>query len=106
CQAEDGIRDWSVTGVQTCALPTSCCATQPRRSRASVCARGSPRPVSKDSARVAALGDIDELNSAIGVILAEQVASEVRAALEQSSEERRVGKERRRAARRDDTGRE
>ncbi|HJY78185.1 MAG TPA: cob(I)yrinic acid a,c-diamide adenosyltransferase [Burkholderiales bacterium] len=39
--------------------------------------------VSKDSARVAALGDIDELNSAIGVILAEQVASEVRAALEQ-----------------------
>src|SRR5262249_56531194 len=22
CQAEDGIRDWSVTGVQTCALPT------------------------------------------------------------------------------------
>src|SRR5438093_10625837 len=21
CQAEDGIRDWSVTGVQTCALP-------------------------------------------------------------------------------------
>src|SRR5438046_9394075 len=23
-QAEDGIRDWSVTGVQTCALPISC----------------------------------------------------------------------------------
>src|SRR3989339_1073610 len=23
CQAEDGIRDWSVTGVQTCALPIS-----------------------------------------------------------------------------------
>ena len=22
-QAEDGIRDWSVTGVQTCALPIS-----------------------------------------------------------------------------------
>src|SRR5262249_59426366 len=21
CEAEDGIRDWSVTGVQTCALP-------------------------------------------------------------------------------------
>src|SRR5258706_3703228 len=28
-QAEDGIRDWSVTGVQTCALPIST-----RRSRA------------------------------------------------------------------------
>src|SRR5258706_14179747 len=25
-QAEDGIRDWSVTGVQTCALPISCAA--------------------------------------------------------------------------------
>src|SRR5258706_2303116 len=24
-QAEDGIRDWSVTGVQTCALPISKC---------------------------------------------------------------------------------
>src|SRR5438093_13487051 len=24
-QAEDGIRDWSVTGVQTCALPISAC---------------------------------------------------------------------------------
>src|SRR5258706_6869204 len=23
-QAEDGIRDWSVTGVQTCALPICC----------------------------------------------------------------------------------
>jgi cob(I)alamin adenosyltransferase len=39
--------------------------------------------VAKDSARIAALGDIDELNSAIGVILAEQVASDVRATLEQ-----------------------
>src|SRR5437016_6390203 len=30
-QAEDGIRDWSVTGVQTCALPISACdkPTQP-----------------------------------------------------------------------------
>lgn len=39
--------------------------------------------VAKDSARVAALGDIDELNSAIGVVLAEQVPSEMRALLEQ-----------------------
>src|SRR5262249_58611296 len=29
-QAEDGIRDWSVTGVQTCALPI--CPTAPRGS--------------------------------------------------------------------------
>ena len=39
--------------------------------------------VAKDSARVAALGDIDELNSAIGVLLAEELPKEVRAALGQ-----------------------
>src|SRR5438046_9721356 len=27
-QAEDGIRDWSVTGVQTCALPISLCGAK------------------------------------------------------------------------------
>jgi cob(I)alamin adenosyltransferase len=37
----------------------------------------------KDSARVAALGDVDELNSAIGVLLAEDVPPELRAVLEQ-----------------------
>src|SRR3954466_12808914 len=35
----------------------------------------------KDSARVQALGDIDELNSAIGLILAEDVPQEMRDAL-------------------------
>jgi len=39
--------------------------------------------VPKDSARVQTLGDIDELNSAIGVLLAEDVPQAVRAALEQ-----------------------
>jgi cob(I)alamin adenosyltransferase len=38
--------------------------------------------VAKDSARIAALGDIDELNSAIGVVLAEDVPADVRAVLE------------------------
>jgi cob(I)alamin adenosyltransferase len=37
--------------------------------------------LSKDSARVRALGDIDELNSAIGLILAEDVPEEMRDAL-------------------------
>src|SRR5258706_9192059 len=32
-QAEDGIRDWSVTGVQTCALPISGRLTRVRRRR-------------------------------------------------------------------------
>src|SRR5438093_11965527 len=50
-QAEDGIRDWSVTGVQTCAipiLPRACdvvrgqarCARRPRAPLDSVSARG------------------------------------------------------------------
>ncbi|HEV8106838.1 MAG TPA: ATP:cob(I)alamin adenosyltransferase, partial [Burkholderiales bacterium] len=39
--------------------------------------------VPKDSARIAALGDIDELNSTIGLLLSEQVPPEVRAVLEQ-----------------------
>ena len=35
----------------------------------------------KDSLRVAAMGDVDELNSAIGVLLTEQLPDEVRADL-------------------------
>jgi cob(I)alamin adenosyltransferase len=37
--------------------------------------------VPKDAARVRALGDIDELNSAIGVVLAEEVPEAIRAPL-------------------------
>jgi cob(I)alamin adenosyltransferase len=39
--------------------------------------------VSKDHPRVAAMGDVDELNSALGVLLAEEVPEQVRAALSQ-----------------------
>jgi cob(I)alamin adenosyltransferase len=39
--------------------------------------------VPKDHPRVAAMGDVDELNSALGVLLAEEVPEEVRAALSQ-----------------------
>src|SRR5438046_9994553 len=34
-QAEDGIRDWSVTGVQTCALPISFDSNTPSTDRSS-----------------------------------------------------------------------
>jgi cob(I)alamin adenosyltransferase len=44
---------------------------------------GDGKRVSKDSARVAALGELDELNSSIGVLLAEDVPQELRAVLEQ-----------------------
>src|SRR5256885_8450476 len=37
-QAEDGIRDYKVTGVQTCALPISC-RRRMRGGRAASCAR-------------------------------------------------------------------
>jgi cob(I)alamin adenosyltransferase len=37
--------------------------------------------VPKDDARIAALGEVDELNSAIGMVLAEEIPAEVRAAL-------------------------
>ncbi|SAK70496.1 cob(I)yrinic acid a,c-diamide adenosyltransferase [Caballeronia ptereochthonis] len=39
--------------------------------------------VSKDDARIAAIGDVDELNSTIGVLLCEPMPSDVRAALTQ-----------------------
>jgi len=39
--------------------------------------------VPKDSARIQALGDIDELNSALGMLLAEELPDALRAALEQ-----------------------
>src|SRR5256885_12893494 len=41
-QAEDGIRDYKVTGVQTCALPISICVSISPCSRAWRCSR-SPR---------------------------------------------------------------
>src|SRR5438046_10718569 len=51
-QAEDGIRDWSVTGVQTCALPIS----QPPRPAAGPAAtvpRPAPAAAAKPAAKVA-----------------------------------------------------
>jgi cob(I)alamin adenosyltransferase len=43
---------------------------------------GDGRRVAKDNARVAALGDIDELNSAVGVVLAEALPQAAREALQ------------------------
>jgi cob(I)alamin adenosyltransferase len=42
---------------------------------------GDGKRVAKDHPRVAALGEIDELNSALGLILCEEVPAEIRAAL-------------------------
>src|SRR4051812_7962479 len=43
---------------------------------------GDGKRVRKDAPRIHALGDLDELNSAIGCVLAEELPGEVRAALE------------------------
>jgi cob(I)alamin adenosyltransferase len=43
--------------------------------------------VPKDAARVHALGDVDELNSALGLVLAEDVPDDIREALEQVQQE-------------------
>src|SRR5437016_2698776 len=59
-QAEDGIRDWSVTGVQTCALPISSVAifrvgdAEPDRAGRNLSAAGGaigPLPVQRDPRR-------------------------------------------------------
>ncbi|AOI69533.1 cobalamin adenosyltransferase [Burkholderia ubonensis] len=42
---------------------------------------GDGRRVGKDDVRIAAIGDVDELNSTIGVLLAETLPDDVRAAL-------------------------
>src|SRR5438046_3969953 len=77
-QAEDGIRDWSVTGVQTCALPICL-----RRLRDAGILRGERARRFDVEARVA-LGGLDELS----------VRERLTGALEKvRSEERRVGKE-------------
>src|SRR5439155_12747455 len=87
-QAEDGIRDGHVTGVQTCALPISCC----RRLRL----RRAGNKVFADLvitvARTSTFGEAHEITEA--------VEEAVRRALPRAdvdvvvrSEERRVGKE-------------
>jgi cob(I)alamin adenosyltransferase len=42
---------------------------------------GDGKRVPKDHPRVAALGEVDELNSALGLVLAEEIPQEIRAAL-------------------------
>src|SRR5260370_10327416 len=83
-QAEDGIRDSSVTGVQTCALPISSIHCQPTKgwvaTASSMC--GSLRPI---PAEVGAQC-IDDMTMA-PFMIGDRYLAAVR------SEERRVGKE-------------
>src|SRR5205807_6542524 len=78
-QAEDGIRDYKVTGVQTCALPIS----PPRRRSSVTRARRSQAMISRPRSPGAACA---------------RRRSRAAASTETRSEERRVGKERRSAS--------
>src|SRR5438046_6484115 len=68
-QAEDGIRDWSVTGVQTCALPIS------------------PASLTKLVTALVVLDTNPKLSKAVSMTGNDEAAGLCR------SEERRVGKE-------------
>src|SRR5262249_60062842 len=93
---EDGIRDWSVTGVQTCALPISELAGMKRRGEKIVMVTAYDAP----GARFADAAGIDLVlvgDSAAMVVLGHD--STVPASMDEMliltrrSEERRVGKE-------------
>src|SRR5258707_5734057 len=86
-QAEDGIRDISVTGVQTCALPIS------TRSGDNF-ARSSAAPMTWEPSLCALNGERSPMKRPSGVLAAETMTTgSEAAAMASRSEERRVGKE-------------
>src|SRR5206468_6819761 len=101
-QAEDGIRDLIVTGVQTCALPISC-----EESASIFCARLMRRITSfgmEGIPRISRAQKMDALSSQANLAgyKAVLIAAETLAKLfPMRSEERRGGKERRPGQRRD-----
>src|SRR5256885_7301347 len=82
-QAEDGIRDYKVTGVQTCALPISIAGTPPPD--AVLCTR---LPTREQFAALARLGEPVLLVTAAQLPYIRSLAAPLA-----RSEERRVGKE-------------
>src|SRR5256885_12203879 len=84
-QAEDGIRDYKVTGVQTCALPIYCCGRWPDRAKLQTHpARRCSAPCYDGWGSGRCYGADDHL---YGIVVPCEASSLVR------SEERRVGKE-------------
>src|SRR5258706_5789744 len=84
-QAEDGIRDWSVTGVQTCALPISS-----HEKRVPHLLRRARRPSQANGAHVSRVKPIDARKE---TTKGEPDGEREGNAVQQRSEERRVGKE-------------
>src|SRR5205085_4867883 len=92
-QAEDGIRDLTVTGVQTCALPIfsfSCCVRfmRPAGMRHSFASRSNSTHSALRSSPGRTLADASSLAKKLGAPPARLTNS-----LANRSEERRVGKE-------------
>src|SRR5260221_4380042 len=83
-QAEDGIRDHCVTGVQTCALPISSRAFCASSTSERIDLRPNLRPADVEAT------DVDEAQNAL-LVDEQPVGHDVK--VEQRSEERRVGKE-------------
>src|SRR5256885_11936828 len=85
-QAEDGIRDYKVTGVQTCALPICPCA----RAQASVPGASGYARITTASASTARAVARSASSRSSDITIA---AHSPRSAASDRSEERRVGKE-------------
>src|SRR5690606_40246300 len=90
-QAEDGIRDFHVTGVQTCALPISRADRGGRRAHLHALGRRFLR-LGSDEADGAAY-EIENQGAAAAAFLAHEVGDDQLCVLADRSEERRVGKE-------------
>src|SRR5699024_12118628 len=91
-QAEDGIRDRNVTGVQTCALPIYGL----KGSQSLVVPPSAIGGSKKDSLRGAdSMKSIEEMDSTNTnpALYAQEASQTAREALRERSEERRVGKE-------------
>src|SRR5690606_40878929 len=84
-QAEDGIRDFHVTGVQTCALPISANLRCHHR------ARSHPRALGRDDPR--RRGYWNDVSHRVGLWLGRSSPARQEGRVNARSEERRVGKE-------------
>src|SRR5438874_4067515 len=102
-QAEDGIRDLYVTGVQTCALPISSRRWNPTMSASGPSAGGSCEPSAEfrpatldDGLTIAAALPCGRLRQVLGlckIVRSQIVWGQTKWAARPRSEERRVGKE-------------
>src|SRR5205823_8676712 len=88
-QAEDGIRDKLVTGVQTCALPISCAAAL----SGAIGEAAGDHQTGRRRAEARAAVDMKDIVQPVGKTVPDDVHRHVERFSVRRSEERRVGKE-------------